>query len=91
MSGKGDEELLSGLQHNRSIQGANMGTGYPAEAQKYILGMQGQNQACQISTRIKIGEKCGGQQGRLIESQWNRGRLRKTRLLCPSDKGYRKT
>lgn len=27
--GKGDEELLKGLQHNRNIQGANMETGYP--------------------------------------------------------------
>lgn len=66
VSGKGDEELLKGLQHNRNIQGANMETGYPEEAQKYILGMQGQNWACQISTGVKTGEECGGQQGRPI-------------------------
>lgn len=77
MSGKGDEELLRGLQHNRIIRGANMGTGYPEEAQKYIPGMQGQNQACQISTAVKTGEECGGQQGRFIQSHWNKRRAEK--------------
>lgn len=66
-----------------------METDYPGEAQKYILGMQGQNQACQTSTGIKTGEECGGSKEDTVIG--TRGRLRKTGLLCPRDKGYSKT
>lgn len=70
VSGKGDEELLNGLS-TTGAYGQQTRDRPPEKAQKHILGVQGQNQAWQISTGISTGGECG-QQGRLMQNYWNR-------------------
>jgi len=85
-----DEERLTGLQHKKKHTGGIRGDICPGGVQKRILGMQGQNQVCQTPTGDKTGEEREGHKEDSYRVTEARGRLRKMRLLYPSDKGYKK-
>lgn len=91
VSGKGDEELLSGLQHNRIIREQTRGQATQKKHRNISRACRARTRHAKYPLRSKLVRNVEGSKADSYRAIGTRGGLRKMRLLCPSDKGYRNT